>query len=90
MYPLDKDTIISSVKKTGRVVIVHEAHEVCGIGAEIAFIINELAFDWLDAPVKRVTSAQTPIPYSRKLEQLTVPSAQRIVDAVNEVLYIKW
>jgi pyruvate dehydrogenase E1 component beta subunit len=83
---LDKDTIVSSVKKTGRAVIVHESHGVCGIGAEIAFIINELAFDWLDAPVKRVTSAQAPIPYSRKLEQLTIPSAEKIVKAVKEVL----
>jgi acetoin:2,6-dichlorophenolindophenol oxidoreductase subunit beta len=88
LVPLDKDTIINSVKKTGRVVIVHEAHEVCGIGAEIAFIINELAFDWLDAPVKRVTSTQTPIPYSRKLEQLMVPSADRIIEAAKDVLYI--
>jgi acetoin:2,6-dichlorophenolindophenol oxidoreductase subunit beta len=87
LVPLDIDTIIDSVKKTGRVVIVHEAHEVCGIGAEIAFKINELAFDWLDAPVKRVTSTQTPIPYSRKLEQLMVPSAERIIKAAKDVLY---
>lgn len=89
LVPFDKETIVNSVIKTGRVVIVHEAHEVCGFGAEIAFIINELAFDWLDAPVKRVTAAQAPIPYSRKLEQLTLPSVDRIVDAVNEVLYKK-
>jgi pyruvate/2-oxoglutarate/acetoin dehydrogenase E1 component len=85
---LDKETIINSVKKTGRAVIVHEAHEVCGIGAEIAFIIMELAIDWLDAPVKRVTSAQAPIPYSSKLEKLTIPSVDRIIDAVKEVMYI--
>jgi len=86
LVPLDKDTIVNSVKKTGRVVIVHEAHGVCGIGAEIAFIISELAFDYLDAPIKRVTSAQTPTPYSKKLEQLTVPSPERIIAAVKEVL----
>ena len=86
LVPLDKDTIINSVKKTGRVVIVHEAHGVCGIGAEIAFVISELAFDYLDAPIKRVTSAQTPTPYSKKLEQLTVPSPERIIAAVKEVL----
>lgn len=89
LVPLDKETIINSVKKTGRAVIVHEAHEVCGIGAEIAFIIMELAIDWLDAPIKRVTSVQTPIPYSSKLEKLTIPSVDRIVDAVKEVMYIK-
>ncbi|MCX6219638.1 MAG: alpha-ketoacid dehydrogenase subunit beta [Bacteroidia bacterium] len=89
LVPLDKETIINSVKKTGRAVIVHEAHEVCGIGAEIAFIIMELAIDWLDAPIKRVTSAQAPIPYSSKLEKLTIPSVDRIIDAVKEVMYIK-
>ena len=89
LVPLDKDTIVNSVKKTGRAVIVHEAHEVCGIGAEIAFVISDLAFDYLDAPIKRVTSAQTPTPYSKKLEQMTVPSAERIVAAVKEVLYKK-
>jgi acetoin:2,6-dichlorophenolindophenol oxidoreductase subunit beta len=86
LVPLDKDAIITSVKKTGHVVIVHESHGVCGVGAEIAFIINELAFDFLDAPIKRVTSAQAPIPYSRKLEQLTVPSPESIVKAVLETL----
>ena len=86
LVPLDKDTIVNSVKKTGRAVIVHEAHGVCGIGAEIAFVISDLAFDYLDAPIKRVTSAQTPTPYSKKLEQLTVPSPERIAAAVKEVL----
>ena len=86
LVPLDKDTIINSVKKTGRAVIVHEAHGVCGIGAEVAFVISDLAFDYLDAPIKRVTSAQTPTPYSKKLEQLTIPSPERIAAAVKEVL----
>jgi len=89
LVPLDKETIISSVKKTGRAVVVHEAHEVCGIGAEIAYVISDMAFKYLDAPVKRVTTRQGPVPYSRKLEQLTIPSEERIIDAVKEVLYIK-
>jgi len=88
LVPLDIETILASVKKTGRAVVVHEAHETCGIGAEIGFLISERAFAWLDAPVKRVTSAQTPVPYSRKLEQLTVPSPERIAAAVKESLYI--
>ncbi|MDO8686392.1 MAG: transketolase C-terminal domain-containing protein [Clostridiales bacterium] len=61
----------------------------CGIGAEIVFIINGMAFKYLDAPVKRVTSRQGPVPYSRKLEQLTVPSEECIMEAVREVLYVK-
>ncbi len=67
---------------------MHESHGVCGIGAEIAFIINDLAFDWLDAPIKWVTSVQAPIPYSRKLEQMTVPSSEKIVETVKEILNI--
>jgi pyruvate/2-oxoglutarate/acetoin dehydrogenase E1 component len=89
LVPLDKDTIVNSVKKTNRVVIVTESHGVCGIGSEIAFVISDLAFDYLDAPVMRVTSAQTPMPYSKKLEQLTLPSAEKIVAAVKKVMYIK-
>ncbi len=89
LVPLDEETIINSVKKTGRAVIVHESHAVCGIGAEISFIIMEKAIDWLDAPVKRVTAAQAPIPYCSKLERLTIPSVDRIVAAVKEVMYIK-
>jgi len=88
LVPLDKETIITSVKKTGRAVVVHEAHEMCGIGAEIAYMISDLAFMYLDAPVKRVTSRQAPVPYSRKLEQLTIPSEDRIIEAVKSVLYL--
>jgi pyruvate/2-oxoglutarate/acetoin dehydrogenase E1 component len=89
LVPLDKETIINSVIKTGRVVVVNEAHEFCNIATELAFMINEMAFKYLDAPIKRVTSRQCPTPYSRKLEQLTVPSEERIMQAVREVLYIR-
>jgi acetoin:2,6-dichlorophenolindophenol oxidoreductase subunit beta len=88
LVPLDKETIFNSVVKTGRAIIVNEGHEFCNIATELAFTINELAFDYLDAPVKRVTSRQCPTPYSRKLELLTVPSEERIIKAVREVLYI--
>ncbi len=88
LVPLDIETIIRSVKKTGRLVIVHEAHEFCGTAAEIAFQISQEAFAYLDAPPARVTSCQAPIPYSRKLEQLTVPSPERIASAVKKVLYL--
>lgn len=88
LVPLDREAIIKSVIKTGRVVIVNEAHEFCNIATEISFVINEMAFKYLDAPIKRVTSRQSPTPYSRKLEQLTVPSEDRIIEAVKEVLYM--
>jgi pyruvate dehydrogenase E1 component beta subunit len=88
LVPLDEETIIASVKKTGRAVIVHESHEFCGIGAELAYRISEKAFDYLDAPVARVAALQVPVPYSRVLENKMIPSQERIIDAVKKVLYI--
>jgi pyruvate dehydrogenase E1 component beta subunit len=86
--PLDIDTIIRSVKKTNRVVIVEESHPFCGVGAEISAQIMERAFDHLDAPVKRLSSADAPMPYAKNLEQLALPDVARIVAAVREVAYM--
>lgn len=87
LVPLDINTIVDSVKKTGRLVIVHEVNEFCGFGAEIAFEVQEKAFCYLDAPIARVCTAQVPMPYSRKLENANVPDANRIAAAVRGVLY---
>ena len=86
--PLDIETIIRSVKKTNRVVIVEESHPFCGVGAEISAQIMERAFDYLDAPVKRLSSADAPMPYAKNLEQLALPDVARIVAAVREVAYL--
>ncbi|MDQ1560377.1 MAG: pyruvate dehydrogenase component beta subunit [Pyrinomonadaceae bacterium] len=86
--PLDIDTIIRSVQKTNRVVIVEESHAFCGVGAEISAQIMERAFDYLDAPVKRISSADAPMPYAKNLEQLALPDVAKIVAAVREVLYL--
>ncbi len=87
LVPLDKETIIESVKKTGRLVIVHEAFEPCGIGAEIsAMIVNSDAFYYLDAPIQRVTSLGVTMPYSPVLEKAVIPSVERIIEAVKKVL----
>jgi pyruvate dehydrogenase E1 component beta subunit len=86
--PLDMDTILRSVKKTNRVVIVEESHPFCGVGAEISAQIMERAFDYLDAPVKRLSSADAPMPYAKNLEQLALPDVARIVAAVREVAYM--
>lgn len=88
IVPLDIDTICESVKKTGRLVIVHETNEFCGFGAEIAFEVQNAVFKYLDAPIERVCTSQIPMPYSRKLEDANVPTPQRIVDAAKKVLYI--
>ena len=85
--PLDIDTIIESVKKTNRVVVAEESHPFCGVGAEISTEINERAFDYLDAPVRRVSGADVPMPYAKNLENLAVPGVAQIVAAVREVAY---
>src|SRR3989454_6761065 len=86
--PLDIDPIVESVKKTNRVVIAEESHPFAGVGAEISAEINERAFDYLDAPVKRVSGADVPMPYAKNLEQLAIPSFEQIVAAVREVSYL--
>src|SRR5437762_4531740 len=86
--PLDIDTIIESVKKTNRVVVVEESHPFCGVAAEISAEINERAFDYLDAPVKRLSGADVPMPYAKNLEQLAIPGFEQIVAAVREVSYL--
>jgi pyruvate dehydrogenase E1 component beta subunit len=86
--PLDIDTIIESVKKTNRVVVAEESHPFCGVAAEISTEINERAFDYLDAPVKRVSGADVPMPYAKNLEDLAIPTVDQIVAAVREVAYL--
>lgn len=84
--PLDTETIIESVKKTNRCVSVEEGWPAAGIGAEIAAVIMEHAFDYLDAPVKRVAGVDVPLPYAANLEKLALPQASHIIDAVREVM----
>ena len=86
VQPLDIDTIITSVKKTNRVLIVHEAVEFAGIGAEISAQIQERAFDYLDAPVARLAAPFAPVPYAPVLENAYVPDAPRIAAAVRRLV----
>jgi pyruvate dehydrogenase E1 component beta subunit len=86
--PLDIDTIIESVKKTNRVVVAEESHPFCGVAAEISSEISERAFDYLDAPVKRVSGADVPMPYAKNLEDMAIPSVAQIVAAVREIAYL--
>ncbi len=85
--PLDRYTIIESIKKTNRLVSAEEGWPFAGIGAEIAALAGEHAFDYLDAPVKRVCSADVPMPYAANLEQLALPQVDEIIHAVKEVCY---
>ncbi len=87
--PFDIKTIIESVKKTNCVVVAEESHPFCGVAAEIASEIMERAFDYLDAPVKRVSGADVPMPYAKNLEDAAIPTVDQVVAAVKEVSYIE-
>jgi pyruvate dehydrogenase E1 component beta subunit len=86
LVPLDRKTILESVKKTGRLVVVDEDYERCGFAAEVAAIVASEAFDYLDAPIKRVATPNVPIPYSPVLEKRVLPDENRILKAVREIL----
>ena len=85
--PIDYDTIIESVKKTNRLVIVEEAWPLGSIATEVSFKVQREAFDYLDAPVLRVTSADVPLPYAPTLIEAALPNADRVVRAVKQVMY---
>jgi pyruvate dehydrogenase E1 component beta subunit len=87
LRPLDTETIVESIKKTGRCVIVEEGWQQCGMGAEISARIMENAFDYLDAPVARVSGKDVPMPYAANLEKLALPSVAEVVDAAKAVCY---
>jgi pyruvate dehydrogenase E1 component beta subunit len=86
LSPLDKNTIVKSVKKTGRTVIVSEDCKTAGVSSEISAIIAEEALDYLDAPIKRVAEPDTPIPFSPTLEKFVIPDEGSIIKAVKEIV----
>ncbi|KLT66342.1 pyruvate dehydrogenase complex E1 component subunit beta [Pedobacter sp. BMA] len=86
--PIDYDTIIESVKKTNRLVVVEEAWPLASLSGEIAFMVQKRAFDYLDAPVVRITCADVPLPYSPTLIAASLPNAEKVVKAVKEVMYV--
>jgi pyruvate dehydrogenase E1 component beta subunit len=87
LRPLDTETIVNSVKKTNRIVSVEEGWPVAGMGSEIAAIMMEEAFDWLDAPLKRVCAVDVPLPYAANLEKLALPQIADVVAAAKAVCY---
>ena len=87
LRPMDIETVIASVKKTGRCVAVEEGWPQSGVGAEIVAQLMEKAFDWLDAPVIRITGKDVPMPYAANLEKLALPTVQDVIDAVKAVSY---
>jgi len=87
LRPLDTETLVQSVKKTNRAVIVEEGWPFCGVGAQIVDTLQSRAFDYLDAPILRVTGADVPTPYAKNLEHLAFPDKEQVIEAVNKVLY---
>jgi pyruvate dehydrogenase E1 component beta subunit len=87
--PIDYDTVINSVKKTNRLVVVEEAWPLASISTEIAYKVQRDAFDYLDAPVIRITTADTPLPYAPTLIEASLPNAERVIKAVEEVMYLR-
>jgi pyruvate dehydrogenase E1 component beta subunit len=86
LRPLDMDPVLESFKKTNRAVIVEEGWKSFGVGAEVSARIYEEAFDYVDAPIKRVAQKEVPLPYNRDLEQLALPQVEDVIKAVKEVL----
>jgi len=86
LWPLDRESILASARKTGKVLIAHEATRACGVGAEVAALIGEEAFEDLDAPIRRLTAPDVPIPFSPPLERAVLPQLEDIEEACRELL----
>jgi pyruvate dehydrogenase E1 component beta subunit len=86
LVPLDKEAILDSVKKTGKLVIVHEAVRTSGFGGEVAALVADQAFSFLKGPIKRVTAPDTPIPYAGILEDEFIPSPKKVKEAVKAII----
>jgi pyruvate/2-oxoglutarate/acetoin dehydrogenase E1 component len=86
LVPYDEETVLASVKRTGRALIVHEAQQTAGFGAEVAARLADAAFPWLDAPIRRVTYPDRPVPYAKNLEKVLLPDKGKVVKAARELV----
>jgi pyruvate/2-oxoglutarate/acetoin dehydrogenase E1 component len=86
LCPLDGDAIVASARKTGKVLVAHEATRSCGVGAEVAALVAETCFEHLDAPIRRLTAPDVPIPFSPPLEQAVLPQLEDMKEACRELL----
>ena len=86
LRPLDEGAILDSVQKTGKAIIVHEDNKVGGVGGEVAAIISEHAFDYLDAPIARLGAPDAPMPYNDELERQAIPSQEKIIETIRKLL----
>jgi 2-oxoisovalerate dehydrogenase E1 component beta subunit len=86
LFPLDEETILESVARTGKAILLHEATRTGGIGAEIAAVLAERCFEYLDGPLIRVTAPDTPVPFSPPLEEFFMPSAEKVARAARALV----
>jgi pyruvate dehydrogenase E1 component beta subunit len=86
LQPLDEQTLVESVKKTNRAVVAHEAVRRMGFGAEVVAVLQERAFDWLDAPIERVGAPFAPIPFAPPMERFVIPDAPEVLAAIRRTL----
>jgi 2-oxoisovalerate dehydrogenase E1 component beta subunit len=86
LVPYDEETVLASVKRTGRALVVHEAPLTLGFGAEVAARLADAAFPWLDAPIRRVTYPDRPVPYAKSLEKVLLPDKGKVLAAARELL----
>lgn len=84
--PWDEETVLDSVKKTGRLIVIDESNPQCNIAGDVASTIGDVGFDYLDGPIKKVTAPDTPVPFAQNLEQAYIPSVDKVLDVANELI----
>ncbi|MBF9295626.1 alpha-ketoacid dehydrogenase subunit beta, partial [Staphylococcus epidermidis] len=84
--PWDQDTVLESVKKTGRLIVIDESSPQCNIAGDVASVIGDIGFDYLDGPIKKVTAPDTPVPFASNLEATYIPNADKVLDVASELV----
>ena len=84
--PWDQDTVLESVKKTGRLIVIDESSPQCNIAGDVASVIGDIGFDYLDGPIKKVTAPDTPVPFASNLEAAYIPNADKVLDVASELV----
>lgn len=84
--PWDKETVLESVKKTGRLIVIDESNPQCNVAGDVASVIGDIGFDYLDGPIKKVTAPDTPVPFAANLEQAYIPNVDKVLDVASELI----
>lgn len=84
--PWDKDTVLNSVKKTGRLIVIDESNPQCNVAGDVASVIGDIGFDYLDGPIKKVTAPDTPVPFAANLEEAYIPNTDKVLDVASELI----